>query len=276
MSTWGSRRGGAVQALYPSTITADTSDQPLGGPSSVGAWGTAHTKSAWYQISAGVACDCDGLYVTLVGLTTEEPATALLDIGAGPAGSERIIAPDLLVLSSSTYRQGVISFEIPMPLARGTRIAVRWQGSVDWPSAGGFNPSLRYGMVPLRVGSVAGRRACSRVATLGANTGTSTGQSIPTAGGGSGYGVGAWQEFTASAPFHVHYLASAISMGSVANRIYEIGVGAAGSERVLAGWHTTQISNGLALPVEIPAGSRIAMRGISNFALNATLTLWGN
>ncbi len=277
MSSWGSRRGGAVQALYASAITADTADQPFGGSGNVGAYSTAHTKSAWYEVNSGIACDADGLSVTLVGITTEEPATALLDIGAGPAGSERVIAPNILVCSGSTYRTSVLSFDLPMPLARGTRIALRWQGSADWPSAGGFNPAVRYSLSVLRVGSVAGRRHCTRVDTLGANLSTSTGQSIPIAGGGSGYGVGAWQELTASAPFNVQYLAAAVSLGgSAAHRIHEIAIGAAGSERVIAGWNTTTTSVGLALPVEIPAGSRIAMRGISNLGLNTTVTLWGN
>lgn len=92
---------------------------------------TANTKSSWVEITAATT---EPFYALVVGLsgggdTTLNTATALVDIGAGPAGSETVIVTDLPVsvgaAESITYDPGAHPVNIP----KGTRLAARWARS---------------------------------------------------------------------------------------------------------------------------------------------------
>lgn len=97
--------------------------------------GSINTKGAWTQIIASTVEGFEGLLVSVDGggATSQAGSSALLDIGMGASGSERVIIPDLLLASGA----GVTSSWMisphgayPVRVPTGVRLAARYQASV--------------------------------------------------------------------------------------------------------------------------------------------------
>jgi hypothetical protein len=224
---------------------------------------TPHTKGAWSEIIASTSSDVTLLSFVITNVNTTSTDTAtLIDIGVGAAGSETVVVPDIAVGAQLT---GL--YTIPVKITSGTRIAMRSQSVVASKTLS----------IPIRefFAFDAGDAALTptTVDVLGVNTATSEGTAMSGASG-------TWVEITASTA--VDYSAFAIvpssSDGNIAALtaiVYEIGVGAAGSEvsfgRVIFSTVATeQVVMRRIWPFlfgrEVPSGSRLSIR--HNIATN--------
>lgn len=94
-----------------------------------------NAKGAWTEISSAVTNPIYGLGLGIgAGTGTVTAGTVFIDIGAGAAGSERVIVPDVFVQYFNTE---IIGNDTPpgrfapltQPLGVGERLAARFQGS---------------------------------------------------------------------------------------------------------------------------------------------------
>lgn len=93
---------------------------------------SANTKGAWSELSA--SCNQIELLIAMIGNNQNSArvsANWYVDIGIGAAGSEAVIVPDLYMLSNTTS-DGINpqSFQIPVSIPEGSRIAVRAQCNI--------------------------------------------------------------------------------------------------------------------------------------------------
>ena len=218
---------------------------------------TPHTKGAWSQIiaSTGSLTTLLSFVITNVGTSLTDTAT-LIDIGVGAAGSETVIVPNIAVGS-----QSVGIFTIPVNIASGQRISVRSQSVVASKTLS----------IPTREFTAYNAGDDTLTPTTLDTLGTSTATSTGTAMSGSS---GTWVEIIAStaqnySAFAIVPSASDTDIASNSDAIYEIGVGAAGSEfsfgRILFTTANTETismrRNGPYLfGREVPAGSRLSIR----------------
>lgn len=226
---------------------------------------SANVKGNYTDVVTSTSEDCDGIFLALT-----QPASTvscLCDLAIGGAGSETIIAANLLIAGPSRYVQW---YYIPIPLAAGTRISVRAQCSTG-------ASSITCRVVTISGGFLATPPA-GIVTTIGANTADSGGTELDAGAVGSTYG--SWVQLSASTSVDVHGVAVAIGSinnsaphESALNNYVELGVGGAGSEQVILELPigSTAVSGAywgpppaLWWPVSIPAGQRLAARAKSN------------
>jgi len=221
----------------------------------------ANVKGVWAEILASTAQDIHAIMVVVDKRQTEGH---LLDIGIGAAGSEVVIMENLMSGDNKSLG-GSTKFFIPFYIAKGTRVSARSQHHTN---ANAFVQILGF------AGTFETDGAGSRTTTFGAVTATSNGTRVDP---GATFGVfSAWVEFSASVPDDIRYLAimAALPQESVqgdSRGALEIGVGGAGSEeRIIrnyltaaAGPERSSPCTG-AIPVDIPAGTRLSVRAISN------------
>jgi hypothetical protein len=96
---------------------------------------TAHTKGAWVEISSAITNSIRQFVLVISNVYTGATSFALIDIGIGAAGSEKVILANLW-MSMSAYHTHPLSygpFDISIPA--GTRLAARGQ----WGNASGPN-----------------------------------------------------------------------------------------------------------------------------------------
>jgi hypothetical protein len=217
---------------------------------------TAHAKGAWAQIVASTAEN-----VSLVILSAQVSAAAtdtstLIDIGVGAAGAETVVVPDVAIGGWNTHQVA-----IPLAIASGTRVAIRVQGTRTSPAAATIVLHL--------MSSDEFQATPTSVDIIGVNTGTSAGTAMSGASA-------SWVQMTpATAKDYqaVLILPSTSSTDTAAIAVlYELGIGASGSETVLgaqaASYNTAEAiapagaRTAFMPPVggPIPAGSRLAIR----------------
>lgn len=230
----------------------------------VTASGTINTKGSWSQLTASTAFDVSHLQVFVRADTAF--AGYLVDIGIGGAGSETVLIPDLLVQSRTDA--GYI-FQFPLAVPAGTRVSARCQSTT-------VSATCRVAVVA--AGSPWGLHVpCSRVVAMGVDT-ADTGSTVTVEPGAVANAKGSWVEVTSatSAPFRG--LVPAVggrgnTALSDADYLLDIGIGGSGSETVLiadmpqrAGAASDFFSPGTypLLPVDLPAGVRIAARAQSS------------
>lgn len=233
------------------------------GSVTITASATAHTKGSWSQIISSTTAQTTMIVfaVTSVNVSTADSAT-LLDIGVGASGSETVIVPNIAIGGASTA-----VFRIPVKVASGSRIAARIQGvrasqtatinARDFQCVNAGDASL----IP------------TSVDVLGASTATSTGTAMSGASG-------TWVEIVSSTsqPYIAFVIAPSTSDTDTASQgdaVYEIGVGAAGSEVRFGEINFAfGASENFSVPPlrvntfgrEVPSGSRLAIR--HNIAAN--------
>ena len=226
--------------------------------------GATNTKQAWVEYITSTSADSSGLWVSMMNGNGANHSF-LVDIGIGAAGSEVVIASNILVAQVSYVP---VSIFLPFAIPAGSRISARAQGSTNvtavWPR------------FTLKQASFWSPPPGGQLLTMGAVTASTRGTALT----GNNGSFGSWAELTASTSADIAALW--VIAGNVANTapiagdisalLIDIGVGGAGSEVSIARPiplptdTAGRMLDSLAhwLPRCIPAGSRVAARYWSN------------
>lgn len=226
-----------------------------GGGNTTPPGATAHTYSAWAEYTPATTDDWDGFDMTMLYISNIADARCMYEIAIGSAGNETVVAGPFTAGSGWRYSEFTGTLFVPVFIPRGSRIAVRWKVSADWPTT--ERPVFAVFLRGYRCGEV--RQACSQQAAFGVDQATSGG-TITVANTYADY---AWREVTAAAPFDVRRLIwtySGDGFGYVNRRLLEIGIGAPGSERGIVQTGLCTWMTGASFAVDIPAGERVVFR----------------
>lgn len=254
---WSIDRAGPRVAEYGMDTAVSGVNNTLGATCA-----TSNTKGAWVEIVASAPFDVGALLMTInFGGAVYD---YLLDIGIGAAGSEQVLFPDLL-LSGRVVPTGGLpqkTLTLPLRIPAGSRIAIRQQSSTNTSS----NVMIAVHLLPA---SWFGESA--RVVTAyGVNAADSGATSVDP--GATANTKGAWSQISAATVRDHRGLLMAVgnqvnTVQTAAFFMYDIGVGAAGSEQVLVPnlHHYFAANETIApaynyLPVRVPVGSRLAVR----------------
>jgi hypothetical protein len=224
--------------------------------------GSANTKGSYSAAISSTARNASGLIAYLEVLSAT--ADYLLDIAIGAAGSEQVIAENL-IFSGATYSTRTTSVvHLPISIKAGTRISCRIQSTTGSATA---TISISLINFDTRIPSY------SKMTTLGANTADSGGISIDTGGVSGTYG--SYTEISAS--ISDNFKAIAVGIGNQVNNARQttfftvrVGIGAAGSEQAIL-YIIEQSSNAPnaiqtispPFPIWVKSGSRLAVSGSS-------------
>ena len=259
----GDIRGGSVRQA--GLVVANT----LGTTVSLG----TDAKGAYAQLTAATAFATDAMLV-VINTEAGDGSLKLIDISVGAAGSEVVIAPNLLY-SNVSLIQDIGLYWLPVHIPAGSRIAAR-----------GRSPSAN-GVARVMVQLIATQMGCmtSRERVLSYGISGSDGTSVDP--GGTAHTKGAWVQLTGSTGAAVRALVLGTSHQNNTTRddalwLLDIGVGPAGSENVVAAnlMLTAESGSDLVSPpvigpifLNIPAGARIAARLQSSITGAADRTL---
>ena len=252
MPDWPAGSGGRIAEVGAVPASSTGVQLTTGSP--------AHTKGAWEEVTASTPFTCSAFILTI----NFALATYLVDVGIGVAGSEVVLVGNIHYSGQTLVP---FSMLFPMRIPTGSRIAVRSQGS----ATGSVTSTTMYLLNEGFTGPV-GRNRCI---TYGADTSDSGGTVVDP--GTTLHTKGAWTQITASTT--ADHKGLAIIHGSRNNTamagatfFYDIAVGASGQEQIIiANWRVTSSvnetispQNSPFFPVDIPAGSRIAVRCSGN------------
>lgn len=239
---------------------------------------TPHTKGTWTELVT--AADFEVGLINLVANSAVFGAgvltSILCDIGIGASSSEKVIVPNLNYAGCDART----SVWCPVRIPKGSRIAYRIQGLVVSETLVALRPVLIPASAHTSPGNV-----CT---TYGADTATSKG--VPVIWGAGAWG--AWTEITSSttAPGRWAVLTAGIDTTTATAQTggFQLGIGAGGSEKIVvpyalvgtvsANEGVTWARFGTPFPVDIPIGSRLAVRGWSGSAvtdINVCVHLFG-
>lgn len=245
----------------------------------VTAAGSANTKGNYAQLISSTTAPGCGLIVNITAGSVTR-SDNLIDIAFGAAASETVVVRNLLHSrgqdGGSTAGDSVNRYFLPIHVPAGTRISARTQCSTA------------SGTVSLIVTVVSGAfitpSPFGTVIDLGSNTADSGGTSVDP--GSSANTKGAYSELVASTsrPIYQLYVAFAIQLTAAAtarHHLVDIAVGGAASEVVVVPDIQSSIDarDNLRstvfgpIPVNIPAGSRIAARAQSTTSSAGTRLL---
>jgi hypothetical protein len=240
--------------------------------SSMTASATPNTPGSWIQyIANNVISATDiiqSLHIQAIGnnQTASTDNSMLLDIAKGASGSEVIIAQNIAVGGAWNTSGAGPFFHLPIRIEGATRVAMRVRAAVG--SRVLTLQQLVASGAPDK--SPFADRLPTSVDTLGTSTATSTGTAMTGASG-------TWTEITASTTKDYQSLivipsgpANITGASSTQFRL-DLGLGAAGSESVVAFYSGSYASNGFVFPLYlsatsaiysrfVPAGTRIAVR----------------
>lgn len=224
--------------------------------------GAAHTKGNFSQLIASTAYPCSA--INLYALTSSvRYRWYFVDVAVGAAGSEVVIIPNLMFTMDAGYNGVPNCYHFNhIYIPAGTRISARFQNAgatetLDF-GAGIFNSDLNYHTEP------------SIVSCYGAVLASTTGTTVATHA--SNNTKGNWVELSASCNKLDMLIISAADVTDIGgNYLIDIGVGAAGSEVVVAD-NIPMRTNGnvnpafglIYLPLSIASGTRISIRAQSN------------
>jgi len=243
---------------------------------------TANTKGSYAQLAASTGIDACLMIVEVA--PTSGLGAYSIDIAIGGAGSEVVIAPNLVVQNAFSLTIPHV-FVVPVQIPAGTRIAARCQSATASDSAIAVTAQLF-------AGSFSQMEGAAGVEAIGFVSASTQGTTIDA--GGTANTKGAYVQLTASAArdyvgffFVVDNLNANSSLSSNA-QLLDIAIGGAGSEVVIEpNYQIRRNNSGIAVlpPVSpifaapIPAGSRIAARSQSETnsspSRSVGLTLYG-
>lgn len=227
---------------------------------------TPHTKGAWTALTASAAADYGGLVLKVGNAFVTATNTAILmDVGTGTAGSEVVRIPNINTghhqLSASTRIARIV---LPFAIPKGTRVAARMQSIVASKTQ---TVTMGHALTPHPTHPL--RPAVGEA--YGVDLGTSVGTSLTWAGAINT--KGAWVTLAAATtqPYRAIICCVGTPTATVqgaANEVIDFGVGAAGSERVVApnlhvSTTTTEAMDGERWRTvfgHFPAGIRVAAR----------------
>lgn len=229
--------------------------------------GTANTKGAWVELIAATAFDARMLIVEF-GRHPPAGLNFLTDLGVGAAGSETVLVADLCSSPGPGAFASVRNFFfLPIAIPSGTRISAR-------TAATQATQTVRMAVLLGATGFFAASPLAT-IDTYGAVTADSGGTAVDS--GAVANTKGAWVEMVASCQ-RVSLLYSIChsalnAVQSAQNRSMDIGIGAAGSEKVILPDIRRGVDTATDMPnpqtlgpfaVAIPAGTRIAIREASS------------
>jgi hypothetical protein len=221
--------------------------------------GAVDVKGSWAQLIASTSFTSSALIINW------NSSLGLLDIGIGASGSEVVLIPNIMHANSSATAGLATGMLFPICVPAGARLSARTQSfSASAPStitveliSGGFSLPTGYNVV----------NAYGINNGFGATRGTSIdpGATVNT--------KGAWTQITASTTrSHAGLMMILGTQNNTvmqsASFLYDIGVGASGSEIVLLSNYLvkTNAANSVSpevspiLPMYLPAASRLAIR----------------
>lgn len=232
--------GGALGLTYASSLGTVVTDT-VGG-------GTTKGYGAWVQLSAALPYATAGIWL---GATSGN--MDYVEIGVGAGGSEQVVAE---VFAQGIVATGRSEMYLPIALNKGQRVAARVSSTNVWSTTDTIDlylrPALMSWLCPV---------GFSKVVLL-ANAANND-------SGGTANTLSAWAEVAASTAAHAKaaiVVAANVGAGATnSSAIWNLGVGAAGSEIVVAAGtlnHVGYQGDGAAvtIPIDIPAGSRVAIR----------------
>lgn len=181
---------------------------------------TIHTKGAWFELTASTAgaIDCIMLCIQSLGGNALDTAT-LIDIGTGAAGSETVIVANIAAGGATDK----YTIPIPVYVASGTRLAFRCQSVVSSKTVTAFAVGMA-GPNPSGTSSTA--------TVIGSSTIDSSG--TPMSASNNTY---VQLIASTSATYDSLVIVPSASTNGLAAglvRAFELGVGAAGSEKMVA------------------------------------------
>jgi len=219
---------------------------------------STNTKGSYAQITASTTYDICGLYVS-IGQANTAGAAYSVDLAVGAGGSEVIIIADI------SYQQGstnIAPLFFPIGIPAGSRIAARCQSTTTVATIKCQVIGMDGNFLQPHLGNCA---------TYGFNSSTTLGTLIDP--GGTTNTKGSYAQITASTTYDINAVSfsfdsqSTSANGAIA---FDLAVGAAASEVVVIPNMLMNIGTNRPLPpqlgpfaVEIPAGSRLAIRASS-------------
>lgn len=220
----------------------------------------ANTKGVYTEMVASSGFDAKGFI--LIGRTnTANNRDWLLDIAFGAAASEVDKVSNLLYCAAGSDNPPLVVY-LPIPIPAGTRISMRGQSST-----GAQNIQTE---IILIANNLSIPLSVQRIETNGANTADSGAQQLDP--GATANTKGAYAQLTASSGFVYRYVVVIIGNQAQSTRtaitwLVDIATGAAASEQVIISniacrcpLANVNLYSCFVIPVEIPAGSRIAAR----------------
>lgn len=257
---------------------ADARNTSSSRPIAVTSSGTTNTKGSWVQLISSANFDASGFLLHLLGDSGSGTGngTALVDIGIGAASSEVVIIPNILISQVQSQIATVgASVYFPIQIPAGTRVAARSQCS--FASA----------PVPVGITLIAldqeGSEPAGGATTYGDNTTFSYGTGVA---GGTANNKGSYTQITASTTNDASMLYVCMHGGASTGTtgLLDIAIGGSGSEVIIIpdipfcfnennieGVQSVGVNPCMVgpIPVQIPAGTRIAARIQTSFSFSS-------
>ena len=224
---------------------------------------TPNTKGAYTELLSSTTAPIGGFSVAIQGEELTAPTDFLLDISVGGAGSEEVIVPDLLFSIGNSMDTGLLlTFEIPVSIPQGIRIAARMQASAA-------SEAIACSIIAKATTFSSSGTGASMIA-VGANTADSGGTQVDP--GGTINTKGSYTEITASLGRTINGILLATGQQTnTANRrnkfLIDIAIGGSGSEEIIvsnypmtATQQETTFLGRAVIPITIPVGTRISIR----------------
>lgn len=247
--------GQKMQTIQSITATAD---------------GAVNTKGAWQQVIAATTFPVNAIFFQRRSASANGAYEYLVDIGIGGAGSETVLIANIPYSRLTSYGLVTAPILFPIHIPLGSRLAVRCQCSLGGATIGTDTTLMSQGFL---AGS-----PFSKITTYGANVADSGGTSIDP--GGSSLTKGAYVQFSAATALPIKAIIVKPANQANAARQFsgfyiDVAIGGAGLEQVLipdliAVSDASPNYPGLLyisyppIPVNIPAGSRLAARAAAN------------
>ena len=237
---------------------------------------TAATKGSWVSLGT-LSADAVALRIMVGTIGETKGGTGAFDIGIGGSGSQVVLVPNIVCpYNNGNSTNAYVQFLLPLQLPSGVQVWARSACSAA-SAAGVYVASFSAFDGEYTAEGYGG------VDALGFTAGTLVGTSFTTTGTGA---KGSYSQVIASTARDYGMLAICVDQGTAglstaAPISVDIAIGASGSEKIIAPdvfvYLNSNYGGGGAtsagpFPVEVPAGSRIAVRGASDSAY-AAITL---
>lgn len=237
---------------------------------------TAATKGSWVSLGT-LSADAVALRIMVGTIGETKGGTGAFDIGIGGSGSQVVLVPNIVCpYNNGNSTNAYVQFLLPLQLPSGVQVWARSACSAA-SAAGVYVASFSAFDGEYTAEGYGG------VDALGFTAGTLVGTSFTTTGTGA---KGSYSQVIASTTRDYGMLAICVDQGTAglstaAPISVDIAIGASGSEKIIAPdvfvYLNSNYGGGGAtsagpFPVEVPAGSRIAVRGASDSAY-AAITL---
>ncbi len=224
---------------------------------------SVNVKNTYTQLTASTVGDINALEVYQIVNPIPVNSTIYTDIAVGGAGSEVIIANNLITGGPSPNTAQGNRYYLPVNIPSGSRVAARYALSSSTTTTTGTVTALM--QINGFENGMVGAAAFAGVDSIGQSTGVGTVlQTTTTANIKSAY----YQLSASSARDYAGFIMG-FNTGNGVNLLVDVSVGAAGSEKnIITNYYinngaNTGISSSLPIMIPIPSGTRLAARAQS-------------